>query len=157
MPPARLIDTIAARHLPQVLIFVQPPPIPAAPVPAQVLSAHRVFISNGESTGTIWPSSLVYDAFYAGIKSWGKYEIVSAPAESDVVFEVRYLVGVPPGTPERVQLFLIDPKTHITLWNCSTRIEVWGRDDTGRKNFEAAIAALLGDVKRIAASSDETK
>ena len=41
--------------------------IPVAPLPAVVVNAKKVFLSNGGG------SNLAYDAFYSEIKRWGKY------------------------------------------------------------------------------------
>ena len=137
------------------LSAIQPPDVPAAPIPVQILSAHKVFISNGESTGRIWPSSLVYDAFYARMKSWGKYELVAAPADADIVFEVRYVEGTYPNLSEGVEILVLDPKTHVTLWQFMEHIMGWSRDDTGRKNFESTMNSLVSDVKKLIAGPDD--
>jgi hypothetical protein len=133
------------------LSAIQPPDVPTAPIPVQILSAHKVFISNGESTGIEWPPTLVYDAFYAGMKNWGKYELVSTPVDADVVFEVRYLERIYTAPAERVQILVLDPKTHVTLWQFMEPIQNWARDDTGRKNFGLAMDALMNDVKKLVA------
>jgi len=64
----------------------------SAPVPAQIFSAKKVFISNASALGET-PSGvadLTYNEFYADIKDWGRYEIVSAPVDADLVFEIRF-------------------------------------------------------------------
>lgn len=141
------------------LSAIQPPDVPAAPVPVEILSAHKAFISNGESTGRIWPANLAYDAFYAGMKNWGKYEIAPTPADADIVFEVRYIGRTYMDRSERVVILILDPKTHVTLWQFMEQIKDWGRDDTGRKNFESAMNALVNDVKKLvtAPGSDDRK
>ena len=48
--------------------------MPAAPLPSQILTAKKVFISNADA-GTMDN----YNQFYAAIKTWGRYELVSAP------------------------------------------------------------------------------
>jgi hypothetical protein len=136
------------------LLAIEPPAVPAAPTPAQILSAHKVFISNGESTGIIWPLSLPYDAFYSGMKTWGKYELVTSPADADIIFEVRYLNRDYPLTTERVQILVLDPKTHVTLWQFIEEIKGWTRDDTGRNNFQLTINTLIDEVKKLAAGTN---
>ena len=74
---------------------------PAAPVPEQISAAKKVFISNGggdavsadffKSQGN--PNKL-YDEFYAAMKSWGRYELVAAPANADLVFEINFAVPI---------------------------------------------------------------
>jgi hypothetical protein len=136
------------------LSAIQPPDVPAAPIPAQILSAHNVFISNGESsTGKFWPPNLAYDSFYAGMKNWGKFELVSAPADADIVFEVRYIGEVHMVHNEELQILVLDPKTHVTLWQFMEQITPWSRADTGRKNFESAMNNMVNDVQKLVAAS----
>ena len=135
----------------------QPPDIPAGPVPVQIFSAHKVFISNGEGTGVIWPPNLVYDAFYAGMKSWGKFELTSTPTDADLVFEVRYFDGTYPHPSEYVQVLIYDPKTRVTPWHFRKQLLGWNRPETGRKNFESDMSALVNDVKEVAAGPDNKK
>jgi hypothetical protein len=59
--------------------------VPAAPRPAQIVAAKKVFISNA-GVGT----DMTYDQFYAAIKGWGRYELVASPADADLVFEISF-------------------------------------------------------------------
>jgi hypothetical protein len=63
------------------LMAEEPPGPPAAPLPAQITAAKKVFISNGgEDTWLDFDPkhdpTLTYNEFYANMKSWGKYEWV---------------------------------------------------------------------------------
>src|SRR5258708_6601732 len=69
-----------------------------APIPSQITSARKVFISNtvGDDLRNNDPAE-VYNAFHAANKGWGRYELVSTPAEADLVFEISFrepIVGV---------------------------------------------------------------
>ena len=103
-----------------------------APVPSQIQSAKKVFISNtaGDNLRTDDPTQ-VYRTFYAAIKSWGRYELVPTPSDADLVFEISFrepIVGVAvagsgtnlPGsgtyTNPQLRLVILDPKTHVSLW-----------------------------------------
>jgi hypothetical protein len=59
---------------------------PPAPLPTAVANARKVFLSNGGG------SDLAYDAFYAAMKDWGRYEIVGSPDEADLIVELAYRV-----------------------------------------------------------------
>jgi hypothetical protein len=70
-------------------------PVPSAPVPAQILSAKKVFIANGggdesrfESPQYTGGPDRLCNEFYAAMKSWGRYELVSSPAQADLIFEI---------------------------------------------------------------------
>src|ERR1035437_1588859 len=66
--------------------------VPAAPIPSQILTAKKVFISNiGGIVYHYWSGrpDRIYNEFYAAMKSRGQYEIVAVPADSDLVLDVR--------------------------------------------------------------------
>lgn len=77
------------------------PALAAAPVPGAMLAAQKVFISNGggESFETVIDETVFnggpdrpYNEFYADMRGWGHYEIVSSPADADLVFEVSWVL-----------------------------------------------------------------
>src|ERR1700679_393553 len=72
---------------------------PSAPVPAQLVTAGKSFISN--AGGDIDPTTKQlgdfvglpirpYNDFYAAMKSWRRYQIVSTPSDADLVFEISF-------------------------------------------------------------------
>lgn len=69
---------------------------PLAPVPTQILTAKTVFISNvsGDFPVPAGTPALTYNEFYSDMKSWGRFALVSAPADSDLVFEIRFASSV---------------------------------------------------------------
>jgi hypothetical protein len=121
----------------------QPIDPPAAPVPAPLFTAQKVFISNAESTNPLEVPYLAYNAFYAGIKAWGKYDLVDSPADADLVFAVRF-EGLP---APQLRLVISDAKTGVELWPLLEMVKGWSRQATGRKNFAIAMAALVYDVR----------
>ena len=136
-----------------------------APVPAQIVAAKRVFIANatgetlvvglGRPKGPIYNQT--YDEFYAALKSWGRYELVSAPADADLIFELHFNLGLGvlyPSVPIVVksvqfQVVILDPKTHVLLWEVTQGVQAANRDSTARKNFEQAMAKLVDSVKKL--------
>ena len=140
---------------------------PAAPVPISIETAHKVFISN--APGDSVPDSLggpagPYNEFYEAIKSWGRYQLVSAPADADLVFEISFanpIVGVnvmsTSGGGSRSDLLLkvviVDPKTHVPLWWFTESFALKGgfshRKETLDSNFHRAIATLVDDVRKL--------
>lgn len=134
-----------------------------APIPVQILTARRVFISNA---GTDAPSgfysyddpNLAYNRFYAGIKDWGHFELTTAPADADLVFEIGLSYLWSSGSSDhphnldyspRLRLSIVDPKTRVALWtlleDAPTALLEHNRD----KNFERAMATLLKDTKNL--------
>jgi hypothetical protein len=124
-----------------------------APRPAQILEAKKVFISNasGESYDLFFSApDQPYEQFYTAAKSLGRYELVTSPAEADLVLEIHF---VPARTTEEahLELVVVDPKTRITLWTIIERVGTAARQSTGRKNFEKAMSLLVQDLAKLAA------
>jgi hypothetical protein len=122
------------------------PDVPSGPVPAQVLTGQEVFISYGESDADPGAPDLTYNEFYGLIKSWGKYELTSAPADADLVFEIRFLSGI---SDSQLRLSIVDPKTHVVLWPFIQHVESSSRETGRRKKFDEAMSDLVEDVKRV--------
>lgn len=133
------------------------------PVPSQIASAQRVFISNsgaecrpfGQATISGGPDR-AYNEFYAGMKAWGRYTIVNAPGESDLVMEIHFqcpvyveknVVEIDP----QFRLVLLDPKTHIQLWAIIQHFNEAIFQGNRDKDFAAAMASLLAQLKDVAA------
>lgn len=118
----------------------------SAPIPVQVLTAKKVFISYGESDADPGAPDLTYNEFYAMMKNWGKYELVSSPADSDLVFEIRFLSGI---SDSQLRLSIVDPKTHIVLWPFIQHVESSSRETARRQKFYEAMADLVEDLKKV--------
>jgi hypothetical protein len=119
----------------------------AAPLPSQITTAKKVFISNA-GVGT----AKTYNEFYAAIKSWGQYELVAAPADADLALEI----SLSPETgceSSRVKLVLLDTKTRIALWTFTESLQDAARQKTGDKNKRAAMNKLVEDLKSLTAQS----
>ncbi|HEY2822691.1 MAG TPA: hypothetical protein VGJ06_16725 [Candidatus Acidoferrum sp.] len=148
----------------------QQPKQAVAPVPVQIVSAKTVFISNAGGDSVLFPDEFsgtpdrVYNQFYETMKSWGRYELVTAPAEADLVFEIRLIapnggVSVVNGvgnswTDPQFRLVILDPKTHVGLW---TFIEHIQRADTHArpKSINQAISIYKADIKNRDNNFDE--
>ena len=124
----------------------------AAPIPTQIVAGKRAFISNAagvEHVSAGMPEQ-TYNEFYAAMKSWGRYELVGAPADADVVIEIRIAVIFDGGTQAReFRVTMLDPKSRVVLWALNERIQDASRQATARKNFEAAMGALVTNVKSL--------
>ena len=100
--------------------------VEAAPIPTQITAAKRVFVANGGGddrwhddplfTGGVDRS---YSQFYSGIKAAGRYELVSAPTDADLIFEIQFLV--PTAEPqaaarlESLGTVPFDPQFRLTI------------------------------------------
>lgn len=138
-----------------------------APIPAQIATAKRVFIANGGGDVRWHDDPLFsggvdrsYSQFYAGIKTGGRYELVSAPADADLIFEIEFLV--PTAEPQaaarleslaavpfdpQFRLTIRDPKTNVLLWGFTEHAQ-WAILRGNRdKNFDEAMTRVLADVQ----------
>ncbi len=142
---------------------------PPAPIPTQILVAKKVFIAN--AGGDIpWSDSPLfsggqdraYNQFYAAMKTLGRYELVGAPAEADLLFEIQFLApplaGVAAARPDSLagtpydpqfRLFICDPKTNALLWS-ATEHAPWAVLQGNRdKNYDQALGRIVTDVQRL--------
>jgi hypothetical protein len=133
-----------------------------APIPIQILTGKKLFISNGENTAVTGVPNLTYNEFYASMKSWGKYELVPAPADADLVFEIRFVAlpgqatvigggSIPSEDHLQLRLVILDPKSHVVLWAFNKGVAGANRPATARKNYDQAMANLVNDLKQLIA------
>jgi hypothetical protein len=132
---------------------------PPAPVPEQIFTAKNVFLSNGGLDGIAFQVFLKlgdvdqpYNAFYAAMKEWGKYNLVFSPAEADLVFEIRFNVafnGDERAPIPQFNLTIYDAKTHFVLWTMIAPVEVAVRRDTFIRNVNQGIGTLVTNLKNL--------
>ena len=140
----------------------------AAPIPSQITAAKKVFISNtaGDDLYSADPAQ-VYNSFYVAMKTWGRYELVSAPSEADLVFEVSFrdpMAGVAVGSSgsnipvggsysnPHIRVVILDPKTHVSLWWLLAHVKP--PLSTSEKSVDRSVADLMTQLKQI--TSKET-
>src|ERR1035438_9855188 len=99
--------------------------VPPAPLPEVIVTAHKVFLSNGGG------SDLAYDAFYSEMKNWGKYQIVGSPDDAELIVELSYhvedmgtrvwsSVNTYNNTTQVHSSQIIDPKLILTIWSATS-------------------------------------
>ena len=144
--------------------------------PAPILAAKKVFVANaggdepwiddGQFSGG---SDRTYNQFYAGMKTWSRYELVGAPADADLLFEIEFTVppiageasrtGTIAGRPYDPQFRLVirDPKTNALLW-AFTEHAAWAILQGNRdRNFDQALARIVTDLQGLSAAADANK
>jgi len=111
--------------------------IPPAPLPAVIVGAHTVFLSNRGG------SDLAYDAFYQAMKGWGKYQIVGSPDDADLIVELSYEVvnggtrvwstrNTYNNTTQVHSTQIIDPQLILTIYDARTKNSLWSTIDHRR-------------------------
>lgn len=143
----------------------------AAPLPAPLHTAQKVFIANAgmdafslqafEELGLAKTNS--YDSLYAAIESWKNYQLVSSPADADLVIDVRcsapfisnhdgwHFQRILASTTWQFQyeITLYDAKTHFLLWTITQPVRPANLQRTWLKNIADANAALAGQLQAL--------
>jgi len=155
--------------LPEIAVTAQQPaPVAVAPVPPQLLNAKTVFISNAGSDSGLFPHPFTgdpdraYNEFYAGVVSWGRYQLTESPAEADLVFELQLMAPNGPSNADKskgasdplpmLRLVIYDRPTHYVLWALTESIAPAGRQKTHDHNFDEAVSSLVLDAGRLTKS-----
>jgi len=140
---------------------------PPAPTPSLIFTAKKVFIANAGGDESLFDSpqynggpDRLYNEFYAAMKSWGRYEIVSAPDDADLVFEISLTIVQPrrseptgdnnPIYDSQFHLAIRDMKTHVILWGLTEHAETAILQSNRDKNFERALAGIMSELRRVA-------
>ncbi len=111
--------------------------VPPAPLPMVIINAQKAFITNGGG------SDLAYDAFYAKMKDWGKYQIVGSPDDADLIVELAYRVehggtrvwsstNTYNGTTQVHSAQIVDPQLVLTIYDAKSKNSLWSTIDHRR-------------------------
>jgi hypothetical protein len=168
----RLAFHPAAFALVVPLLHAQQPLAPG-PIPAPITSAHKLFIANAgmdafslqafEELGL--NGATPYDTLYSTVKSWGNLQLVSTPADADLVLEIRFTAPFSGGNGERTwdfqriltnvawqfqtEVTIYDAKTHFLLWRITQPVRPANLRGTWLRNIATADAMLAGDLKSL--------
>ena len=94
-------------------------------MPDPIVKGKRAFISYEMGDVTAFPQAYsggperAYSEFYAAMKAWGRYELVSNPKDADVIFAVRFVA--PPETLPQIRIGILDPGGRVSLWGLWNR------------------------------------
>ena len=90
-------------------------------------------------------------------ESWGRYELVPAPADADLVFAIGFTDrNAGPVLVDQFKLVILDPKTGVALWTITQYVEPAGMAKNREKNYDAAMMDLMEDVKSIVTPAAST-
>jgi hypothetical protein len=104
--------------------------VPLAPLPAKILAAKKVFLANGGG------NDLAYDALYAAIKEWPRFEIVDSPPAADIIIEIRYVTenqgtrvwsttNASTGATHVHSSQIVDPQLVLTIFDPISKEALW--------------------------------
>jgi hypothetical protein len=158
-------STVAAMLATAVWAQTQQAGAPAGPVPTQIASAKKVFVSNmgTDTISTVAFRGIAenkpYNEFYAAVKAWGRYQLVDSPADADLVYEIGFAAPivfneVPTTYKPQFNLSIVDARTHFRLWTLLAPVNgALGRLTTD-KNFAAGMTNLMEDLKKLSVRVD---
>jgi hypothetical protein len=140
-------------------------PVAIAPVPPLLLNAKKVYISNAGADSGLFPSPFsgdpdrAYNQFYANVESWGRYQVVAAPGQADLIFELQLTAPNGPSNANKqngasdplpmFRLVIYDRPTHYILWALTESVSPAVQQKTHDHNFDEALARLLIDAGRL--------
>jgi hypothetical protein len=152
----------------------QPQATPSAPIPPQILSAKNIFISNGGGASDPYTGRYgdfsggpdrAYNDFYAALKTFPKYTLVSAPADADLVMEISFTEfpvqqeagkGNVTVADAKFHLAILDPKTHMTLWTITEYVGGAILEGNREKNYVQAMGRVVADLQALTSATPPT-
>lgn len=141
--------------------FLRPP----GPIPPSFGTAKALFVSNGGSDSGLFPEPFSgnpnrpYNQFYAALKTRSEFQLVSSPAEADLVLELRLTAPDGPSVANKrhgasdplpmLRLVVYDRKTHYVLWVLTESIEGALLQKSHDRNFDQALSNLVLDFESL--------
>lgn len=135
---------------------------PAAPVPVLITSAKKIFIANMGADNfsqnafkKLQDPARPYNAFYAEMKNWNRYEIVDSPNDAELIFEIGFSAPIVQEGSSTVtygpefNLAIVDAKTHVRLWTLAGPVDGAFRKATFEKNLQEGMSLLMDDLKKL--------
>ncbi len=131
------------------------------PVPREILTARRAFISNGgvRCNWFVGPDR-AYRLFYQAMRQWGRYRLARSPANATLAFEISFacpsgsadvIQGNSTETPYRPRLKLLikDIATRVVLWSMAEPVRVALLQSNRDKNFRRAMDRLVARLQHL--------
>ena len=131
-----------------------------APVPEVLLRAKRAFISYELGDVTAFPKGYsggperAYSEFYTEMKQWGRYQLVSDPADAEIIFGVRFVN--PPEIAAQIRVGITDARTHVSLWGFVEQVDPAVRKKHRDASFTDSVDLLIGDIKDLVGANQGT-
>lgn len=136
----------------------QSTPDAAAPIPPQILSARSVFVSNGGG-GNYFEAftggpDRAYNTLYADLQRTNRYQLVSSPAQADLIFEIRGIApevsyGDTAGYNPQLILSIKDPKTSAVLWTTNANVRAFGTQSHRNRGLDEAVSVALNKFAEV--------
>jgi hypothetical protein len=127
---------------------------PAAPVPAQILTAKIIFLAKAPSNIGLSDAYLApgYNTMYHELSATNHYQMATTPAAADLSFEysAKVAAGVSSGDsngPAYVELVIRDAKTQALLWTITEPLKGFAlREKAVQKVIDETTVKLAADL-----------
>ena len=138
-----------------------PAPQPPAPAPAQIAAAHTIFLNNaGADANFPLSGEESYNDVYAALQAWNHYQLVSTPAQADLILQLRGIAPITDIVGDRggtysltspaFQLIFKDRKTGTALWTITSPVTIVGKKEVRDRWTSLAITNLISRIKVLA-------
>ena len=135
-----------------VFVLAQTPPQAAAPLPALITFATRLFLGNAGDQENA-DCLRAYTDLYQGLSGLGRFQLTTDPNQADLILELHYEIDLGQAlasndshrSVRQFRLVLIDPKSHAVLWSLTERTNYALLQKNRNSNLDETVATLLQD------------
>lgn len=161
MSKTKLCTTLGAFLLSAGTLLAQAAP---GPVPAAILSAKTIFLSNGGGDAGLFPEPFTgdpsrgYNQLYTDLKAAG-YSLAADPSQADLVLEIKLTAPYGPSRANKMQgasdplpmftLTVYDQKTHYALWTLTRTVDFAILQKTHDRNFDDALNSIASQFEAL--------
>jgi hypothetical protein len=136
--------------------------IAPTPIPGPIITAKTLFVANGGGENYTeygdpfsGEPERPYRQFYAAMKQWGRFRLVTSPSDADLVIEIRLTAPIIPAisgphADYQLRAVVIGPKTHIAMWAVAMHIEDANRQISRDQNFDRAMGYIVSQIQGLA-------
>ena len=133
----------------------QVPAPPAAPLPAALTSAHKLFLGNAGDQENA-DCLRAYTQAYHDLQALSRFTLVDDPGQADLILEMHYEIALGQSfgqnVPRQFRLVLIHPQTHVILWSLTERTNYAVRQSNRDKNLDETVDHLVADFSALTQS-----
>lgn len=121
-----------------------------APLPTLLSNTHSIFIGNAGDQQNA-DCLRAYNGFYTGIDALHKFQLVTDPAQADMIVELHYEISLAGSrvsgndSSRQFRAVLIDAKTHTVVWALTEQSNYATLQKNRDKNLDTVVAALVSD------------
>ena len=127
----------------------------AAPLPAALTTAHKLFLGNAGDQENA-DCLRAYNQAFNDLQALNRFTLVDDPVSADLILEMHYEIALGQSfgqnAPRQFRLLLIDPRTHVILWSLTERTNYAVRQSNRDKNLDETVDHLVADFSALTQS-----